>query len=69
MNRKIIVAAIMVISIFLFSCTQGQSNYQAYNKQQQQPQSPAVGGGCGVAPNAQYKSTTIKSLNSAGSEL
>ena len=57
MNIKTAMLMALVFSVFLIGCTQSQSGYAAYNQPQgQQPpqQGQYVGGGCGVAPSAEY---------------
>ena len=67
MNKKAIVLAVLLVSIFLLGCSKDYSSgYPAYNQPQQQQY---VGGGCGVAPAADYESTPIEALNPADSAL
>ena len=68
MNTKAIVLAVLLVSVFLVGCTSsGTSGYTTYNQPQQQGQ--YVGGGCGVAPSADYEDTPIEALDSADSAL
>lgn len=53
MNGKMLVLA-LVVSVFLIGCTQSQNGYAAYNQPQGQQNNQYVGGGCGVAPDAEY---------------
>jgi hypothetical protein len=57
MKAKIaVLLAILVVGLFLVGCSSGsQSGYSSYNQQGQQNQ--YVGGGCGVAPQADYSET------------
>lgn len=66
MNLKIAILIVLVLGIFLVGCTQQQSGYATYNQPQQQQY---VGGGCGVASNADYEDTPVEALNPADSEL
>ena len=69
MNAKAIVLAVLLVSVFLVGCaSSGQSGYATYNQQQGQQQ-PYVGGGCGVAPSADYEDTPVEALGSANSAL
>jgi len=65
MNKKAILLAVLIVGVFLAGCTSSQDGYATYN-QQQGGQQPYVGGGCGVAPNADYSNTpiTTSELNS-----
>lgn len=53
-TKAILILAVLLLSVFLIGCGEKvQSNgYATYNQPQQQNQ--YVGGGCGVAPNADY---------------
>ena len=54
MNAKILVLLVVVVGLFLAGCSQSPSgDYASYNQPQQQNQ--YVGGGCGVAPSADYQ--------------
>lgn len=57
MKTKIaVLLAVLVIGLFLAGCsgtTSGGSTYNSYNQPQGQ-QNQYVGGGCGVAPSAEY---------------
>ena len=66
MNAKWTLIAVIVI-LFVMGCSQSApSQYQNYNQPQGQPQQGGqyVGGGCGVAPSADYKEP-IQALDSA----
>ncbi|MBI3027024.1 hypothetical protein HYY70_02830 [Candidatus Woesearchaeota archaeon] len=66
-NARAIVLLALLFSIFLVGCAQtGTSGYSTYNQQQQ---GQYVGGGCGVAPGADYEDTPIKELDSLHSNL
>lgn len=53
MNIKTTILLVLVFSVFLVGCTSSPSSgYATYNQPQQQQ--PYVGGGCGVAPDADY---------------
>ncbi|HLC61358.1 MAG TPA: hypothetical protein VJJ52_08095 [Candidatus Nanoarchaeia archaeon] len=56
MNTKTLILAVLLVSVFLIGCSQSPSgNYASYNQPQGQAQpNSAVGGGCGVAPSADY---------------
>ena len=66
MNMKALVLGLLVASIFLVGCSQSPSaNYQGYNQPAQQGQPPNgqyVGGGCGVAPSADYLETPLTKI-------
>lgn len=56
MKKKFLVLAALLMAVFLIGCTgtaNGGATYSQYNPQQGQ-QNQYVGGGCGVAPNADY---------------
>lgn len=65
MNIKTTVLLLLVFSVFLLGCQSKDytGNYAAYNQPQGQQQ-PYVGGGCGVAPSADYEEPT-EALDSA----
>ena len=65
MNAKVILLLVLVASIFLVGCQAQTDGYATYNQQQQ---GQYVGGGCGVAPSADYEDTPIEALDS-GSAL
>ena len=68
MKIKTILLAVLVISVFLVGCQKpSTAGYATYNQQQQQGQ--YVGGGCGVAPQADYEDTPVKALDSSDSAL
>ena len=74
MNVKTAIFVALVFSVFLVGCASSQTGtgYAAYNNQPQgQPQQGGqyVGGGCGVAPNGDYKDTPVQSLSSINSGL
>ena len=74
MNKTAIVLLVLLVSVFLVGCTSSQNGYATYNQQQQGQQQqgqqqPYVGGGCGVAPGADYEDTPVKTLDSADSSL
>lgn len=54
MNTKQVVLLVLVVSVFLIGCSSKSptGDYASYNQPQQQNQ--YVGGGCGVAQNAEY---------------
>lgn len=64
MNVKIVVAAVLLVAVFLAGCTSSQTGYSSYNQPQQQQY---VGGGCGVAPGGDYENTPIKAFDLADS--
>jgi hypothetical protein len=65
MKLKTAILVLIVLSVFLVGCTSSQPNgYAAYN--QQQGQQPYVGGGCGVAPNADYEDTPVNAIPNSG---
>jgi len=67
MNAKAVILALFLVSVFLVGCSStSQNGYAAYNQPQQQQY---VGGGCGVAPSADYQDTPLESLDSANSAL
>ena len=54
-TKTMLIAAVLLLSVFLIGCSQSPSgNYAAYNQQPGQ-QNQYVGGGCGVAPSADYQ--------------
>ena len=56
MNAKLAVLLVLVVGMLLAGCNSASDNaYASYNQQQGQPQNQYVGGGCGVAPSAEYK--------------
>ncbi len=61
MNIKLAILVALVFSALLVGCTSSPSNgYATYNQPQGQPQGGQyVGGGCGVAPNADYSEPEI----------
>ncbi len=67
MKIKIAILVVLVFSVFLIGCASTQSGYSTYN--QQQGQQPYVGGGCGVAPDADYEDTPLEALDSTDSAL
>jgi len=70
MNKTAIVLLVLLAGVFLSGCsTPKTSGYATYNQQQQGQQQPYVGGGCGVAPQADYEDTPVKALDSADSSL
>ena len=70
MNTKTALLAVLVFGVFLVGCTSSQtSEYGAYNQPQQGQPQGQVGGGCGVAPNAAYEDTPVKTVDSANSAL
>ena len=69
MKIKTAILAVLLVSVFLVGCaSSGQSGYAAYNQPQQQ-QGQYVGGGCGVAPSADYEDTPIEALGIRNSQL
>ena len=55
-TKTMLIAAVLLLSVFLIGCSQSPSgNYATYNQQQQGQQNQYVGGGCGVAPSADYQ--------------
>lgn len=68
MKIKTILLAVLVISVFLVGCQKpSTAGYATYNQQGQQQ--PYVGGGCGVAPQADYDDSSIDALDSSDSAL
>ena len=69
MNLKTALLVVLVFSVFLVGCAESKTTgYSAYNQPQGQQQ-PYVGGGCGVAPSADYKDTPSKAFDSTSSAL
>lgn len=67
MNKKLLILCVLFIGVFLIGCTSTQSSgYATYNQPQQ---GQYVGGGCGVAPSADYEATPIETISSADSAL
>ena len=67
MNIKTAILIVLVFSVFLIGCESKTSGYASYNQPQgQQPpqQGQYVGGGCGVAPSADY-TESVKVQDSA----
>ena len=50
--KRTILFLVLVLALLLIGCSK-QSDYSAYNQPNGQQQ-PYVGGGCGVAPSADY---------------
>ena len=70
MKIKTALLVVLVFSVFLVGCTESKTTgYAAYNQPQGQPQGQYVGGGCGVAPSADYKDTPSKAFDSTSSAL
>ena len=69
MKIKTALLAVLLVSVFLVGCESKTTSYAAYNQPQGQPQGQYVGGGCGVAPSADYKDTPSKAFDSASSAL
>ena len=67
MNTNLAILVVLVVSAFLIGCASNADQYTAYNQPQQQGQ--YVGGGCGVAPSADYADTPIEALDSTDSAL
>ena len=68
MKLKTAILLVLVISVFLVGCgKQNTAGYATYNQQGQQQ--PYVGGGCGVAPQADYNDASIGVLDSSDSSL
>ncbi|MAG91250.1 hypothetical protein CMO83_01075 [Candidatus Woesearchaeota archaeon] len=61
MNVKILMVVVLLVGVFLFGCTSPNTTGGAFNQQQGQQQ-PFVGGGCGVAPHADYEDTPIEAV-------
>ncbi|MBS3101063.1 hypothetical protein J4204_02940 [Candidatus Woesearchaeota archaeon] len=70
MNIKTAILAVLVVSVFLVGCGKqyDTAGYATYNQQGQQ-QGQYVGGGCGVAPQADYNDVSVDELDSADSAL
>ena len=67
MNDKLVILAVLLLGIFLVGCaSSGQSGYATYNQPQQ---GQYVGGGCGVAPSADYENTPVEALDLRDSAL
>ena len=65
MNTKVLVPVIILVSVFLVGCASSDSTgkYASYNQPQGQGQpNSAVGGGCGVAPSADYSETPLTKI-------
>lgn len=57
----IFVLLVLVLSVFLLvGCTSSQTGYSSYNQPQQ---NQYAGGGCGVAPDAEYENTPVKAFD------
>jgi len=72
MNITKAILVVLVFSVFLLGCESKTTGYATYNQPQggQPPQQGQyVGGGCGVAPSADYKDTPVNAIGSANSEL
>ena len=70
MNVKTAMLVVLVFSVFLVGCTSSQSSgYAAYNQPQGQQGGQYVGGGCGVAPSADYENTPVQALDARNSQL
>ncbi|MBI2650778.1 hypothetical protein HYX04_05730 [Candidatus Woesearchaeota archaeon] len=71
MKLKTALLVVLVVSVFLVGCgSKSQySGYTTYNQPQGQQQGQYVGGGCGVAPSADYEDTPVEALNSKDSAL
>jgi len=54
MNAKLVLLAVLVVSAFMAGCQSTAADYSAYGQQPPQ-QNQYVGGGCGVAPGADYQ--------------
>jgi hypothetical protein len=70
MNIKVLILAVLVVSVFLAGCAKSSNDYSAYatgNPQGQQQ--PYVGGGCGVAPSGNYANTQVEALDASDSAL
>ena len=70
MNIKMAILAVLVVSVFLVGCGKqyDTAGYATCNQQGQQ-QGQYVGGGCGVAPQADYNDASADALDSADSAL
>ena len=68
MKLKTAILLVLVISVFLVGCGQKKydTGYATYNQQQQ---GQYVGGGCGVAPQADYEDTPVNEIGAADSAL
>lgn len=70
MKLKLVILAGLLLALFLAGCQSSPSSgYAAYNQPQGQQQGQYVGGGCGVAPNADYESTSLGATNLENSAL
>jgi len=70
MNKTAIVVLVLLVGVFLVGCQKDPTaGYATYNQQQGQQQGQYVGGGCGVAPQADYEDTPVKALDSSDSAL
>ena len=58
--NKTILFLVLIVGVLLVGCSQ-QQDYSAYNQPQGQQQQ-YVGGGCGVAPQADYEATPVGAL-------
>ena len=65
MDMKLAALIVLVIGIFLVGCSSSQPGYAAYNQYPQQQQGQYIGGGCGVAPHADYAVGPTGSSSSA----
>ena len=70
MNAKAMVLAVLLVGVFLVGCASSDtSGYATYNQPGQPQGGQYVGGGCGVAPSADYEDTPIGALSSKDSAL
>ncbi|MEK6942851.1 MAG: hypothetical protein AABX00_02205 [Nanoarchaeota archaeon] len=69
MKKTVLLIAILAISVFLAGCASKQGSYNNYNQQAQGQQGQYVGGGCGVAPMADYESTPVADFNNVDANL
>ena len=64
MNKIMMLAGVLVLGLFLVGCqssTTGNAAYSQYNQPQGGGQQQYVGGGCGVAPSADYHAVDANS--------
>jgi len=69
--KKLLLAVSLFAVILIAGCASSDNDYSQYTQQgaQGQQQNQYVGGGCGVAPQADYESTPASDLAASGMPL